>query len=241
MEYIKQNSLQTTVYELLKNMIERGEFTDGMMPSEHKLSKKLGVSRTTLRSALTSLEGEGYIIKKHGVGTYVNRNINRINIQINKGVGYFDLLRKAGHNPSILYTKVKKLNADYQNARVLKIQEGDEYYKIERVFCANEVPAIYIEENISIKNISQHFKISDIPDSIFVFAERFCIQPIEFTIVDIIPYVADKKLVKKLNCASNENILLTKETHLSSNSDILIYSNVYSRDRFVRFQVLRTP
>lgn len=44
-----------------------GEF----LPSEPALSKKLGVSRATLREAMRSFEERGLIIRRQGVGTYV--------------------------------------------------------------------------------------------------------------------------------------------------------------------------
>lgn len=63
-------------YELvlrkLKQLIEE-KFKEGdKLPSELELAKLFGVSRATLREALRILEEEGYVVRKHGVGTFVS-------------------------------------------------------------------------------------------------------------------------------------------------------------------------
>jgi len=62
-------------YELvlrkLKHLIEE-KFKEGdKLPSEVELAKFFGVSRATLREAMRILEEEGYVIRKHGIGTFV--------------------------------------------------------------------------------------------------------------------------------------------------------------------------
>jgi GntR family transcriptional regulator len=42
------------------------EFEEGRIPSETDLAVELGVSRTTIRDALSRLELEGTIIRKQG-------------------------------------------------------------------------------------------------------------------------------------------------------------------------------
>jgi GntR family transcriptional regulator len=47
---------------------------DGLIPSEAILSQRLGVSRATLREAMTQLEQRGMVLRRQGVGTFVNPN-----------------------------------------------------------------------------------------------------------------------------------------------------------------------
>ena len=42
---------------------------------ELTLAKEMGVSRTLIRDCLSALEREGFISRKHGVGTIVNPHI----------------------------------------------------------------------------------------------------------------------------------------------------------------------
>ena len=43
------------------------------IPSERRLSTELGVSRLTLRAALDELVREGYLVRRHGSGTFVSQ------------------------------------------------------------------------------------------------------------------------------------------------------------------------
>ena len=45
------------------------------LPRESVLAEKLGISRTQLRDILASLEREGFITRRQGVGTIINRHV----------------------------------------------------------------------------------------------------------------------------------------------------------------------
>lgn len=56
----------------LRGSILRGEYAAGSkLPGERELSARLGVSRATLRAAITQLQGEGLLRAVHGSGTLV--------------------------------------------------------------------------------------------------------------------------------------------------------------------------
>lgn len=57
---------------LLKDGIEQGRYSAGhRLPSEAELCAEHGVSRTTVRQALSELEALKYILRKQGGGTYI--------------------------------------------------------------------------------------------------------------------------------------------------------------------------
>jgi DNA-binding FadR family transcriptional regulator len=75
---IKNEKMHVQVAEQIKMLIHHEKLKVGeRLPSERELCKIFGVSRSTIREALTSLEILGYIEMKAGRGTYIN-NINRI-------------------------------------------------------------------------------------------------------------------------------------------------------------------
>lgn len=66
------NKVERT-FEYIKDKIAKGAWATGVkIPSEHELSKELGVSRATIRSAISKLATMEILIKKQGDGTYVN-------------------------------------------------------------------------------------------------------------------------------------------------------------------------
>ena len=57
----------------LRRRIVSGGYQDGeRLPPQHQLARSHGVAFNTLRQALDLLEGEGYIVRKLGSGTYVH-------------------------------------------------------------------------------------------------------------------------------------------------------------------------
>ena len=59
--------------ETLRNDIYSGRIKAGdKLPSENELSAKYGISRHTVRKAISLLENDGLIIAEHGRGTYVS-------------------------------------------------------------------------------------------------------------------------------------------------------------------------
>ena len=64
--------LYSQIYTAIAGMIQRGQFKTGdSLPSEHQLCHHLGVSRHTVRQALTRLGREGLIVSQAGKGTFV--------------------------------------------------------------------------------------------------------------------------------------------------------------------------
>ena len=64
--------LYTQIRELLRERILGGVYkSHAQMPSENEMVKAFGVSRITVRQALTELQREGLIFRIHGKGTFV--------------------------------------------------------------------------------------------------------------------------------------------------------------------------
>jgi len=60
--------------EIIREKIEEGELKPGeRIPTEYELCAKFGISRTSVRQALTELAQEGYLHRRQGSGTFVNQ------------------------------------------------------------------------------------------------------------------------------------------------------------------------
>ena len=70
--------LYQRVAETIAGLIDAGEFGVGdRLPAERDLARKLGVSRASLREALSALELEGYVEIRVGSGVYVRARRRR--------------------------------------------------------------------------------------------------------------------------------------------------------------------
>ena len=69
------NALSVRIADELAEMIANGDFRPGdKLPNEPELSKKMQVSRTTLREALRILSTRGLVEVKRGIGTFVTHS-----------------------------------------------------------------------------------------------------------------------------------------------------------------------
>lgn len=69
---IRPKKVAEEVAGQIKAQIASGELTPGeRIPSERELAAVLGVSRPTVREAITALEMMGFVESRHGGGTYV--------------------------------------------------------------------------------------------------------------------------------------------------------------------------
>ena len=82
--------------QLLTAMRE-GEYAHcDRLPRESVLSEKLGISRTQLRDILASLDREGFITRRHGVGTIINRHVLGAQARMDIEVEFLDMIRQSG-------------------------------------------------------------------------------------------------------------------------------------------------
>jgi GntR family transcriptional regulator len=64
--------------EHLETRIVRGDIAPGArLPSEQQLIEQTGLSRITVRHALTLLERDGWIIRRQGLGTFAGQAIDQ--------------------------------------------------------------------------------------------------------------------------------------------------------------------
>lgn len=75
-------SLTDQVKTHIKELIIQGEFPGGRILAEMELAEVLGVSRTTVRDALSRLEMEGTISRRQGAGTFVNDPVLQIHSRL---------------------------------------------------------------------------------------------------------------------------------------------------------------
>lgn len=66
---------QSSIYLALREAIEIGRLHPGQaLGSQAQLAQQHGVALATLHHTLRALEQDGYIVRRHGVGTFVVEN-----------------------------------------------------------------------------------------------------------------------------------------------------------------------
>ena len=132
--------------QLLTAMRE-GEYAPcDRLPRESVLSEKLGISRTQLRDILASLDREGFITRRHGVGTIINRHVLGAQARMDIEVEFLDMIRQSGRTPGVAFVRAADSAADEKTAGQLGIPVGTPKLRITRLCTADGRPAIYCED-----------------------------------------------------------------------------------------------
>ena len=72
MDLTRKQPLYDQLFDILRDKIQNDMAPGDLLPSERQLSQQYGLSRTTVRLALDSLEKMGLVTRRHGKGTYVS-------------------------------------------------------------------------------------------------------------------------------------------------------------------------
>jgi GntR family transcriptional regulator len=229
---------QTKLY--IKERILNHEFADGRIPSETELANELGVSRTTVRDALSKLESEGAIIRKQGAGTFVNQQGLRIKWRLDEIWSYENVLQANGYTPSVTVRSVTETAADKQLARDLELNEGDPILLIEKVFLEDrDTPVIFTVNRIPRKFASKQVASEQVRRPIYEFLAACCRQHLLYYLSDIVPVVADEALAEILDVAAGAPLLSFEEIGYNANNEPILKAISYFRDDRLRFRLIR--
>src|SRR5438270_6576973 len=100
LEPLDDTPLAERVRKALLDAILDKRFED-RLPPEDVLAEMLNVSRTTIRSALQTLEEHGVVNRKRAVGTTINTHIRRSALALQRLTGFDSLLRDKGYQVKI--------------------------------------------------------------------------------------------------------------------------------------------
>jgi GntR family transcriptional regulator len=108
------------------------------LPTERQLAADLGVSRMTVRQALSVLTEQGLINSQHGIGNFVTRP--RLEQPVDILIGFSDNMLRKGIKPGAQLLDLKTTHADPLLANELQIPPSDLVFAIRRLRLADNMP-----------------------------------------------------------------------------------------------------
>ena len=134
---VEPPSLQA--YRALVRMIVDGRLHAGdRMPTERDLAAQLGVSRVTVRHALSALQHEGYLRPTQGSGWYVAEGV--VEESHDELTSFTEIARERGLRPSAVVLARLVRASTLEEADQLRIAPGGEIFHLERLRYLDGVP-----------------------------------------------------------------------------------------------------
>ena len=129
------------IQEHIAEMILSGELApDTKIQSEREFSEELGVSRMTVRRALTELVSEGLLERRHGSGTFVARP--RVTYESHELVDNVKAMRNRNLATASQLIEFSEIAASRRLAEQLDVEIGHPLYRVVMLRLANRVPVI---------------------------------------------------------------------------------------------------
>ena len=132
-----RRSLRHSLASELRARIRSGEWRPGeRIPSEPELARRRTVSRSSMRAAITVLEEEGFVSRKHGSGTYVTHRPALRN-DLGRNFGVSTQITLTGSEPGAVDVRCGVEPAPAFVAAALDVAEGEPVSTLRRVRTAN--------------------------------------------------------------------------------------------------------
>lgn len=211
---------------------------DERLPSEEALATMLNVSRTTIRTALQSLEQDGIINRKRAVGTTINAHVRRSSLPLQRMVGFDGLLREKGYKVDVRVEWERgPLGRDLADAFGLDAKQDS--LLTDKSYAADGALAIHVRDAMPWVNLRADDFDEEVPASIFEFSARAWAQNVDHAIAEIVPMVKQKDNTTRLALDRGDSFIRLHERHYAGRGDLLAVSVVDVDNSFLHFEVFR--
>ncbi len=230
-----------TVWYALLADIREGRFKDcSKLPTETELSAELGISRTQLRDALAILEQDGFVSRRRGVGTVINRHIVNVDTRMDLEMEFDTMLRFAGYNSTPMLLGVEVKTNDAHIANKLEVSLNTPILTAVKLMLADERPAIFFIDYIAFSIINDFsYTHADLEHNVFHFLEKFCHEEVAYDLTEVKPIVADSRLSDILKIDVGDPLLYLEEQAFNIENKVVMYSQEYYPDGILKQTIFR--
>lgn len=219
-----------SIRDALKKQVDEGVWGIGdRLPSERDLSEDFGVSRMTLRQAVSLLVEEGVLERRVGSGTYVASR--RVQEKMRGTTSFTEIVTSQGKVPSSKLLSYQRQLASETESQQLNLSTQDYVIRMERIRYADQRPLVYEVATIPEKLIKS-FKKADITEHFFktLTANGYEIGKSQQTIY---AKSASERVAGYLGISKGHAILaLTQVSYLSDGQPFEYVRSQYVGDRF---------
>jgi DNA-binding GntR family transcriptional regulator len=240
MSIIKRSpSLTDQAKAHIKEQILTDQYEHGRIPSESDLADELGVSRTTIRDALSRLENEGTVYRKQGSGTFVNEHGLQIKSRLDEIWSYEEILRAHGYTPSTEVLDVLVKEPEEEVRQALDLAEGETVTIIQKLFVEDANPIIFMENQIPTRICDGTYSTADYCRPVFELLEDRCRHRLNYYLSEIVPVSANKNLSQTLAIPIRKPLISLEEIGYNDENEPILWARSFFRDDLLRFRLIR--
>lgn len=158
-------SIWLQIYDRLRQLIAQGSIAPGeRLPGENQLSEAFGVTRVTLRRALTKLQREGFLEVRKGVGAFVRVAPASYTISSNKR--FIDALESDADAVATRTLEITRGVPLAAAALALEMRESDEAILLTRVRLLDGQPVYLTSKTFSAARLPDFERVYGVGQSV---------------------------------------------------------------------------
>ena len=214
------------------NILKPGD----MLPSEAELCNAYGISRSTIRQALASLENEGLIYRRRGKGTYISTP--KLKRKLESLYNFTSEMREQGLEPKSKILEFKKMKGSFDLIKTMKLMENhSQVFKIVRIRLANEEPLLLETTFIPVYLCSQLTRHTLINKSLYnILMNEYNVQPYCAT-ETYEPIILKSREAEMLGCKPGTMGYFVERIGYLENKEVFEYTQSLVRGDRCKFQV----
>ena len=239
-------SVTDEVEEHLRTLI-RSLGPNQRLPSEVQLCEETGAGRSTIREAIRTLEKEGLLFRRQGVGTFTVVNHGPVvgGLEVLRGIP--NIIRAAGQEPRIVSTSIAVIHDVSDEVRGALGLEGDAAQVVyaRQLYLSEDVPIILGDSFVPARLFpdpslfcARLKEASERNLCLFDVLERHKVH-VKYAVSDVEAVAAPDPVSGLLGVRSGHPLLLLKEVHYSGQGKPVIYSRDYIESARYRCVVIR--
>ncbi len=207
------------------------------LPSEAALATHYGVSRVTVRTALSRLEKAGFIRIRHGKGSFVTHLLPNIRASLHELRSMTATIANAGREPGVVYRQRLLRLPTAEECKRLQIAAATPVLYLERAILADSQVVAFDYDVINAALLPNGFDPNVLSGSVFEYLQTINLVP-EQAVAEVRPILsADVGWGK--GRSSVGLYLLLDQLQFLRDDQILSWSLIYFvEDRF-QFTILR--
>ncbi|WP_071460688.1 GntR family transcriptional regulator [Bacillus massilinigeriensis] len=217
--------------ELIKKQMENNELQPGdALPSEREYSELHGISRMTVRQAISNLVQNGMLYRQQGKGTFVAER--KIEKQLLGLTSFTEDMQGRGVRTWSEVVDFQKVPANLYIASQLEMIVHDEVFEIKRVRMAEGTPMAYETTYLPAK-LLQGLTEEAATQSIYLYIDEHLSSPIGSARQTIEASTANDMEADYLQIPEGSPVLLIERTSkLKDGTPIELAKSVYRADRY---------
>ena len=236
-------TLSDRVADELRTEVHSGVYGPGeQLPAEPELAQRFGVSRATIRSAITSLVSELLLEKRRGKGTFVLRSNGDPSHGFEQLVGITEAIRSLGKHPTVVNLTLDTLTASREFCETHGIDEGVELTQITRTWLVDSRPAVHGVDWVPLGVLGDRGSLTrfSVDQSLSARLAEHGVQ-IASAMSRIQPALAGHSVGAELDLAPTDPVLLIRQVHYDNGPDsrAVLYSDQYWGGRALQLHIVR--